>query len=115
MDQNQTRSRGVFVDFFDRSASTSPGLAILSAQTGAPVLPAFMIHRANFKHEMVTYPAIEPPPDKSPESIHAFTQQYTAVIEDVVRKYPEQWIWLHRRWRTQAIDDTPEPEASDDD
>jgi len=106
MDQNTIRSQGVFVDFFGRPASTTPGLAILAAQSGTPVLPAFMVQRSNFKHEMVFGDVIEPPTNKTPETIQAFTQQYTSIIESWVREYPEQWIWLHRRWRTQAKPDS---------
>lgn len=105
MDQNTIRSQGIFVDFFGRPASTTRGLAILAARSGAPVLPSFMVQRANFEHEIIFNEVIEPPPDTSPETIHAYTQKYTSVIEAWVREYPEQWIWLHRRWRTQ-----PKPE-----
>jgi KDO2-lipid IV(A) lauroyltransferase len=108
MDQNTVRSQGVFVDFFDRPACTTQGLALLASQSGAPVLPAFMVQRENFKHELVFSEVIEPPPDKSPETIQTYTQKYTAVIESWIREYPEQWIWLHRRWRTQP---KPEPES----
>ena len=104
LDQNRPREGGIFVDFFGRPACTSPGLAILSAQTGAPVVPVF-IHRApDGKHDMQIMPAIEPPPDREPETVRAATQAYTKIIEDQVRQYPEQWIWLHRRWKTRPLE-----------
>lgn len=100
LDQNMTRDEGIFVDFFGRPACTTPGLAYMSMQSGAPVVPVFMIRRENGRHLIKVLPPIEPPPDRSPETIRDFTQRYTKVIEDMIRQYPDQWIWVHRRWRT---------------
>jgi KDO2-lipid IV(A) lauroyltransferase len=55
-------------------------------------------------------PALPPPPDRNPETIRQATQQYTAIIESAIRKDPDQWIWIHRRWRTKPL---PEPLAVD--
>ena len=101
LDQNRPMEQGIFVDFFGRPASTSPGLAFLAAQSQAPVAPVF-IHREGLdRHVLRALPVIEPPPDRSEESIRKATQEYTAVIESEIRRHPEQWIWLHRRWRSQ--------------
>ena len=100
LDQNMIRSEGIFVDFLGRAACTTPGLAYMSAQSGAPVLPAFMIREPRGHHRALVLPPIDPPPGRKPETIALYTQRYTRVIEDVIRQYPEQWIWLHRRWRT---------------
>ena len=101
LDQNMIDKEGVFVDFFGKPACTSPGLAFMSAQSKAPVIPAFIVRKPNGHHRVNIYPPIEPPKDRTPESIQAATQQYTKVIEDNIKKHPEQWIWLHRRWKTQ--------------
>lgn len=106
LDQNMIRDEGIFVDFFGRPACTTPGLAFMSAQSGAAVVPAFMLRQPGGRHRLKVLPAIPPPPDRKPETIHAYTQRYTKVIEDMIRQYPDQWIWLHRRWRT-----TPPPAA----
>ncbi len=106
LDQNMIRDEGVFVDFFGRPACTTPGLAFMSAQSGAAVVPVFMIRQPNGRHLVKTLPPIPPPPDRKPETIQDYTQRYTKVIEDVVREYPDQWIWIHRRWRTR-----PQPNA----
>ena len=98
------RDEGVFVDFFGRPACTSPGLAYLSAQTRLPVHPVFIIRQNNGRHLVKVYPPIPPPAGRDPDSIHQATQQYTTVIEEVIRKVPEQWIWIHRRWRTQSVE-----------
>ena len=103
LDQNRPASQGVFVDFFGRPASTSPGLAFMSAQTGAPVIPVFMHRTPEGHHVLEVQPAIEPPPDRKEETILSFTARYTKVIEDAVRQYPAQWLWLHKRWKSQPV------------
>lgn len=108
LDQNMKRNRGIFVDFFGRPACTSPGLAMLSAQCRAPVLPVFITRRADGRHRVRVLDALPPPDGMDPESIRVATQTYTAVIEQAVRAQPDQWIWLHRRWRTQP-DPAPGP------
>jgi Kdo2-lipid IVA lauroyltransferase/acyltransferase len=100
LDQNMINTEGVFVDFFGKPACTTPGLAYMSAQSGAPVVPAFMIRRDNGRHLVKVLPPLDPPPNREPETIREFTQRYTKIIEDIVRQYPEQWIWIHRRWKT---------------
>lgn len=103
LDQNMTRMEGIFVEFFGRPACTTPGLAFLAAHAQAPVLPVFMVREPDGSHRVRILPPIEPPPDRSPETIHTATQRYTRVIEDVIREHPDQWIWMHRRWRTQPL------------
>lgn len=100
LDQNMIRTEGVFVDFFGRPACTTPGLAYMSAQSKAAVVPVFMVRQPGGRHLVKTFPPIPPPPDRKPETIRTYTQLYTRAIEDVVRQYPDQWIWIHRRWRT---------------
>lgn len=103
LDQNMRRERGIFVDFFGRPACTSPGLALLSAHSRTPVVPVFIIRLADGRHRIEAGTPLAPPADREPATIHAATQQYTRIIEDAVRAYPDQWIWLHRRWRTQPL------------
>lgn len=104
LDQNRPRGQGVFVTFFGRPACTTPGLAFLAAVTQAPVVPAFIHRTAGDRHHLRVLPALEPPPDRSEESLRRATQQYTTLIEQEIRRYPDQWFWVHRRWKTQ-----PEP------
>lgn len=101
LDQNMKRNRGIFVDYFGRPACTSPGLAILSAQSGAPVLPVFMLREPGGRHQIHVFDLLPPPVRADKEAIRQATQAYTAIIERFVRAHPDQWIWLHRRWRTQ--------------
>lgn len=100
LDQNALAHEGVFVDFFGKPACTSPGLAFLSAHSQAPVVPAFMHRKLDGTHRLEILPALDPPSDREPATLREATQRYTRAIEDVIRQHPEQWIWMHRRWRT---------------
>lgn len=100
LDQNMIRTEGVFVDFFGRPACTTPGLAMLAAHAQSPVIPVFMFREPDGRHCVRILPRIEPPMDRKPETLVAATQQYTKIIEDVIRSVPDHWIWMHRRWRT---------------
>ncbi|MBI2437875.1 MAG: lysophospholipid acyltransferase family protein, partial [Lentisphaerae bacterium] len=81
-------------------ACTSPGLALLSAQCGAPVLPVFMLRGSDGRHRLHVLDPLKPPAGTDSAAIRQATQDYTTIIEQFVRAHPEQWIWLHRRWRT---------------
>lgn len=109
LDQNMKRNRGIFVNYFGRPACTSPGLALLSAQTGAPVLPVFMLRQPDGRHQVCVFDPLPAPARADQEAIRQATQAYTSIIERFVREHPEQWIWLHRRWRTQPVEDTKTP------
>ena len=101
LDQNMIDKEGVFVEFFGRPACTSHGLAFMAAQTQAPIMTAFIVREPHGDHRMYLGELLEPPPDREPETMQAATQQYTKIIEDFIRQHPDQWIWIHRRWRTQ--------------
>lgn len=100
LDQNMRRGQGIFVDFFGRPACTTPGLAHIAARSGAPVLPIFIVREGAGRHVVKVGSIMEPPADTEPGTIREHTQRCTRVIEDMIRAYPDQWIWLHRRWRT---------------
>lgn len=93
---------GVFVDFFSLTAATSDALARLAIATGAPVLPAFMVREGETaRHQITILPVIETArgPDRD-RSVRENTQRYTAAIEAMVRRHPDHWNWIHRRWKT---------------
>lgn len=100
LDQNRPTPQGVFVDFFGKSASTTPGLAFMSAQTGAPVVPVFMRRTPEGRHVLEARPLLEPPADRKEETLLAFTATCTRIIEDEIRQYPSQWLWFHKRWKS---------------
>lgn len=109
LDQNRPADQGVFVDFFGKPASTTPGLAFMAAQTGAPVVPVFMHRAPDGRHVVEVRPAIEPPPDRKAETILAYTAACTKLIEDEIRRHPEQWLWLHKRWKSRPINESAAP------
>lgn len=104
LDQNMTADEGVFVDFFGRPACTMSGLATLAVRNGTPVVPAFFYRDDDLRHHhALILPEIvwESVSDKPEENIRHNTQRYTAALEQFIREHPEQWIWMHKRWRTQ--------------
>jgi KDO2-lipid IV(A) lauroyltransferase len=101
-DLNVQEKEGVFVDFFGVPASTTTSIAKLAIKTNAIVLPAFAVWEES-KKKYVVY--LEPPieynrDDNSPENIRDLTQNITNTVEKYVRRYPEQWLWIHKRWNT---------------
>jgi len=100
LDQNRPKETGIFVDFFGRPACTSTGLAYIASQTQSPIVPVFIHRTKDHRHVIEVGPLLEPPENREPETIERETQRYTRIIEDAVRTYPEQWIWMHRRWKT---------------
>lgn len=102
MDQDQHES-GVFVNFFGRPASTPPGAAVLARMKNAPIVPAFITRNADGTHTAVIYPAVtvEKTKDKH-RDVFRTTAQLTAIVEKHVRCHPEEWFWLHNRWKTAA-------------
>ena len=101
-DLNAQEREGVFVDFFGIPASTTTSIARLALKTEAAVLPAFAVWEES-KQKYVVY--IEPPIDyekteNMDEDIKNLTQKVTNMVEKYVRLYPEQWLWIHKRWNT---------------
>ncbi len=109
MDTNMTPPQGVFVDFFGIQACTASGLARIALRTDAAVVPGFTIwdeslgkYRLRFDRalELIRTGDLE-------ADIVANTQMFTKVIEDYARKYPAQWLWVHRRWKTRPEGEQP--------
>lgn len=104
-DQNQTRRYGVFVDLFGLPASTTPGPARLAMLSRSPLLPVFLVREGESeKHRIVVLPEIElVNTGNRDQDVVTNTQRCTAVIEDMLRRYPDQWIWFHKRWKTRPL------------
>jgi KDO2-lipid IV(A) lauroyltransferase len=100
LDQNTNVQSGVFVDFFNQKACTNKGLALIALRTQAPVVPLFLLREDDgFRVEIrPEVPAVRTG-DKE-KDVKICTRQYNRVIEDVIRRYPDQWFWVHRRWKT---------------
>jgi len=102
MDTNMTPPQGVFVDFFGIPACTASGLAKIAMRTDAAVVPGFTVwDRTLRKYRLRFDPAVELVRTGNEEAdVVANTAKFTKVIEDYVRRYPDQWLWVHRRWKT---------------
>src|SRR5574340_1497502 len=101
IDQNMARYEGVFVEFFHRPACTTDGLAQLALLTSAPVFPVFLVRINKGKYRFVVGDEIEVLNTGDWNSdVAANTQNFTRAIEKAVRRCPEQWLWLHNRWKT---------------
>jgi KDO2-lipid IV(A) lauroyltransferase len=99
IDQHIQSRDAISVDFFDRPAATTSAVASLALRTGAPVVPLFALPLGGGRYRMVYEHPIEPPREGSANAVREFTQRCTDVLEMYVRRRPELWLWMHRRWR----------------
>jgi KDO2-lipid IV(A) lauroyltransferase len=102
-DQDSTRVRGVFVNFFGRVARTPVGPALLAYKTGSPIVPVAIVRGGDDKHKIMVKEPVELAcsGDKEKDIIET-TQRYTQVLESIIREYPSQWLWMHDRWRSKS-------------
>ena len=102
MDTNMTPPQGEFVPFFGIEACTGTGAAHIARKTGAAVLPGFMVWERYERRYVLRFgPEIEiPQTEDAAADILEGTRRCTATIESWVRRYPDQWLWVHRRWKT---------------
>ena len=109
MDTNMTPPQGSFVPFFSRLACTASGMARVALRTGAAVLPGFMLwEESEQKYVLHFGEAIDLVSTGNDESdVLENTARFTAVIESWIRRYPDQWLWVHRRWKTRPEGDPP--------
>ena len=109
MDTNMTPPQGIFMDFFGIPACTASGLARIALRTDAAVVPTFTIWDEELgKYRLRFDLAVELVRSGDLEAdIKANTQKFTSIIEGYVRKYPEQWLWVHRRWKTRPPGEAP--------
>ncbi len=102
------RRHGVFVPFFGRPASTPVGPARLALATGTPIVMGFCARRPDGRHELTIEPPLPMLDRRDPAAVEQLTALHTARLEAWVRRRPEAWFWLHRRWKT-----APPPSAAD--
>lgn len=106
IDQHMHSPDAIWVRFFQRPAATTSTLAALALRTGAPVVPVFAVPMADGRLRLIYEHPVEPPAPNTPHPVDDFTQRCTDVLEMYVRRQPELWLWMHRRWR-----DAPAPET----
>jgi KDO2-lipid IV(A) lauroyltransferase len=105
IDQDISKIQGVFVNFFGMPAYTPVGAALMAMKTGAKVIPFIMHRNQDDTHTLTIAPEIPiVNTGKEQEDLIANTQTMTNVLEDFIRQYPEQWVWMHERWKTKPED-----------
>jgi Kdo2-lipid IVA lauroyltransferase/acyltransferase len=108
IDQHIMSRDAIYVDFFERPAATTSAVAALALRTGAPVVPVFALPIGGGRYRFIYEHQMEAPRSDSPDAVREFTQRCTDVLEMYVRRHPELWLWMHRRWR----DDGPVAEGT---
>lgn len=104
MDQDNGKA-GIFIRFLGKWASAPTGPAVIALKVGCPILPIYLFPDYNGKHLMKAYPPIYTDGfDKGLEGQQKITQIYNDLHEKIIREQPEQWFWLHKRWKTQPSD-----------
>ena len=99
IDQHIQSKDAISVDFFNRPAATTPIVAALALRTGARIVPLFALPLGHGRYRMVYEHPIEPPAGDIDDPIRELTQRCTDVLEMYVRRHPQLWLWMHRRWR----------------
>ncbi|MBI4342396.1 MAG: LPS export ABC transporter periplasmic protein LptC [Candidatus Omnitrophica bacterium] len=113
-DQDTESLDGIFVSFFNHPAYTPVGPAALSIMTGAPIVPCFLVR------EGATFRLVVEPPLRAPQTadrtqaMAALTQAWSDVVQSYIRRYPDQWVWMHRRWKTQPSATSDKRQATHD-
>ncbi|MEO6804471.1 MAG: lysophospholipid acyltransferase family protein [Granulicella sp.] len=105
MDTNMTPPQGVFVPYFGMEACAASGLARVAGKTGAAVVPGFLLWEESEKQYVLGFGeelTLARTGDSEADAL-ANTALFTRVIEEYVRRYPEQWLWMHRRWKTRPV------------
>ncbi len=102
-DQDIKNVDGVFVDFFGRPAYTPVGPVKIARASGCALVPGFLVRdpQNKYRHKIIIHPAIEiDRKNKDPQMLIEKTQEWTTLLEKHIRKYPDQWVWMHKRWKT---------------
>jgi Kdo2-lipid IVA lauroyltransferase/acyltransferase len=108
-DQNTMPGEGAFVDFFGKTACTTTGIARVALHTDAAVVPGYAYWDKNIgKYRLRFEPAVKLVRTGDMErDVFVNTQKFAKVIEDIIRKHPEQWVWVHARWKTRPKGEPP--------
>lgn len=99
------RKSGIFVNFFNKPASTFTGPALFSIRTGLPILPVFDVRLEDNRHKIIFHPPIMPQENSlnRNQAMREITQAHARILENMIRKYPDQYFWFHRRWKSKPV------------
>jgi len=102
LDQNFGSGGGVYVEFFGRKAATATGPVVFAKRTGATILPMFVVRQEDDRHKVIIEPLLQLEDiEDEKKSVEVNTAKITKVIEKYIRQYPQEWGWMHRRWKSQ--------------
>ncbi|MFA5059509.1 MAG: lysophospholipid acyltransferase family protein [Candidatus Omnitrophota bacterium] len=114
LDQNFGSAGGVFVDFFGQKAATATGPVIFAMRAGAPLLPIFVIRQKDDTHKIIIDPPLYLQEGKdSADTIFINTARITQVIERYITAYPQEWGWMHRRWKSRPASEAQNPTSTE--
>lgn len=99
-DQDIDSLKGIFVPFFGRPAYTPVAPVRIALSTGAPMLPNFLVREGVTRYKLVIGEVIRPESGDRDEAVRKMTENWMSQFEKVIRQYPEQWAWMHNRWKT---------------
>jgi Kdo2-lipid IVA lauroyltransferase/acyltransferase len=91
--------KGIFVDFLGQQASTPAGAAVFAKKIHSPVVPTFIVRRKTGGHQILLG---EPFYFESDDTIQSFTQKLSTITENMIREYPDEWLWFQKRWNTKV-------------
>lgn len=100
-DQDTDKVEGIFIDFFGFPAYTPTGPVSLARATGTSIIPCFIVRENEYHHVYVEDPFDLVDTGNKTEDIKINTERWSKILEDYIRRYPEQWVWMHKRWRVQ--------------
>jgi Kdo2-lipid IVA lauroyltransferase/acyltransferase len=100
-DQSATEDRDIFVDFFGRKASTYEAPASLALKFGIPMICSFPVRQKDGTYLSSVVEVNHSDLEHNKEGIEQLTRRHVKILEDVIREYPEQWVWQHKRWKHQ--------------
>lgn len=115
VDQNVTLEDGIFIDFFGRKAASTPVASLIGLKTGAVLVPVFAFPLPNGRYRCVYEQPIDPEDYANIDrdrAVFEMTQQCAKVLENYVRRNPQFWLWMHRRWKTRPLEETEEDRAT---
>lgn len=101
-DQDIDSLEGIFVSFFGWETWTPTGPAKIALASGAAIVPAFMIHERDHYRLFIEDPILPVEGDSKEEAVRLITQAWSQIVERYIRQYPDQWVWMHNRWKTKA-------------
>ncbi|PLX95082.1 MAG: hypothetical protein C0620_04845 [Desulfuromonas sp.] len=102
LDQHISKKQAVIVNFFNRPAYATPIIPQIALKNQTPIVPVFVYRQEDYNYRVVIHPPLVFEGPASKEAIQACTQKLTDVVEEAIRQQPDQWFWVHRRWRKSA-------------